>query len=243
MPNNIEKGCNELDKRKNLPSCSSSSILTKYPDVESFCAAYHPSKIASVAVVPERAIMGDSPALSELKRDYGKGGVSWLIRLISGWQEQMPVKVKMPAMQIYFLAETIDRKYYYLKASEIMLFFGRLMGGAYGVSWYGTISPDAILESLDKFLQERDNVIFMSEMNKPVEKSTGITWEEYCKRKGIEKKSPIEGLFYGNKNMQSVRSGTPDGEVHQDEVRDDGHMQRLPCEEDGRNEESEQEQG
>ena len=178
-----------------MPTCCPTSVLSKWATVDAFGAAYSAERLPAVVLVPDRAVMSDSPALSVLRKAYGKGGtMSWLVRLLSGWQEQMPVSGKMPLMQLHYLSETISRKYYYLKASELMLFLGRLSGGEYMVSWYGKLNPDTIIGALEeKFLPERETIIYRHEMERNEQPTKGITWEEYCRRHNIiNRKNPLE---------------------------------------------------
>ena len=163
-------------------------------------------RLHAAHLVPDRCVTGDAPVLSELSRDYGHNGtVAWLIRLLSEWQEAMPVQGKMNTFQLHSLAENIARRYYYLRASEVMLFLARLAGGDYVVKWYGQINPDVIMEALrDYYLPERDTIIYRMEteetLRKASEPSDGITWEEYCRRHGIEgKANPLE--HYGEDNQ------------------------------------------
>ena len=181
--------------QKSSRTSTLSPTLSRFPTIGEFCKAYSADCLPAVALVPERAVLSsDSPALSELKRDYGvNGSVSWLFRLLSGWQEQMPVAGKMPVMQLHFLSETISRKYYYLKASEVMLFLARLMGGEYKVGWYGHLNPDTIITALEeRFLPEREGIIYKQEMSRKDKPTKGITWEEYCRRNNINRKNPLE---------------------------------------------------
>lgn len=139
--------------------------------------------------------------LSQLTRNYGHNStVAWLIRLLSEWQEAMPIQGKMNIFQLHTLADNIARRFYYLRASEIMLFLARLAGGDYGVQWFGQISPDIIMTSLrEKFIEERDSIIYRHEMQENARNATrktpdAITWEEYCKRHNIEKENPLDNI-------------------------------------------------
>lgn len=162
-------------------------------------------RLHAAHLVPERCVTGDAPVLSVLSRDYGHNGtVAWLIRLLSEWQEALPIQGKMNTFQLHSLAENIARRYYYLRASEVMLFLARLAGGDYVVKWYGQISPDIIMEALrDYYLPERDMILYRAEIKDKAERqdsSDGITWEEYCRRHGIEgKKNPLD--HYGEDNQ------------------------------------------
>ena len=119
---------------------------------------------------------------------YGKQApVAWLISILSQFQEALPVQGKMTSMQLHLLAANIARDFYYLKASEIMLFLSRIAGGRYGIQWYGQIQPDIIFSTLQtRFMTERDNELRMAEITQKdsTPPSQPITWEEHCRRHG-----------------------------------------------------------
>ena len=194
-----------LARQKNsLPNSRTSALTNRWSTIGSFAEAYTPKgrvveRLHAVSLFPERCVLSeDAPVLSALSRDYGRNAaVAWLIRLLSEWQEAMPVQGKMNTFQLHTLSENIVRRYYYLRASEVMLFLARLAGGEYIVKWYGQISPDVIMEALtEKYLPERDAIIYRRDTEEALrsasESSDGITWEEYCRRHGIEKENPLD---------------------------------------------------
>lgn len=183
--------------------------MTRWRTADDFANAYTPrgkavERLHTVALFPDRCVTGDAPVLSVLSKAYGRNAsVAWLIRLLSEWQETMPVQGKMNTFQLHTLADNIIRRFFYLKASEVMLFLARLTGGEYTVKWYGQINPDVIMEALvEKFLPERDSIIYRHDLGKNLREAEGnshphdsITWEEYCKRNGIEgKANPLSGI-------------------------------------------------
>ena len=88
------------------------------------------------------------------------------------------------------LALVIATEFYYLKITELMLFFYNLKIGLYG-DFYGSISPMDIVSTLRKtFLRERDeaynardNRLYQQKLEN--DKKNAITYEEYLKRKEI----------------------------------------------------------
>lgn len=112
----------------------------------------------------------------------------------------MPVDKKMNSEQILALAQVISTEYYYLKTTEIMLFFSRLLGGSYKVQFFNRIDPNTIIEVLSQQFIPQRNKIFNDEIKrkqKEKEKADkdNITWEEYCKRKNINKPNPLNKLY------------------------------------------------
>lgn len=89
-----------------------------------------------------------------------------------------------------FLADAIANEYYYLKASELLLFFYRFKTGAYG-KFYGCVDPMMIMQGLQQFIKERNFAI--SEHEKELERmererlahdASIVDCEEYCRKHG-----------------------------------------------------------
>ena len=197
---------NALEKRSLLPTHSSTSMLiSRYRTFDDFQKAYATVNIQAVALVPDKCFSSESsPVLSVIGDAYGRQApVAWLISILSQWQEQIPVQGKMTLMQIHLLADNIVRHFFYLRASEILLFIARLTGGAYSVQWYGQISPDVIFSTLrDKFMPERSDTLHRIEAAKAAERAKEqgepITWEEYCRRHGLgDRANPLEDIEIG----------------------------------------------
>jgi hypothetical protein len=109
--------------------------------------------------------------------------------------------------QAEFLAEVIANEYYFLKASELLLFFYNFKTGKYG-RFYGVVDPMRIMEALGEFKDERDRVI--EQHRKEVEKAQAamepklpsVKPEEWCRQCGLpEMHSVIEVYaFFGRVN-------------------------------------------
>lgn len=95
------------------------------------------------------------------------------------------------------LAELIVTDYYYLKLTELMMFFHRFKASRYG-QFYGNISPMTITNALRAFMRERMDVYCKheeKEQRKRREESLArsISWEEYCQQQGTPgKPHPLE---------------------------------------------------
>ena len=68
------------------------------------------------------------------------------------------VKDKISRKQLDQLSQIIRDKYYYLKVTELALFFYEYKAGTYG-SFYGAVDPIRITEALQKFMQHRSELI------------------------------------------------------------------------------------
>jgi len=89
---------------------------------------------------------------------------------------------------------------YYLKVSELMLFFHRFKAGKYG-EFYGVVDPQRIMSGLNMFLRERVEEIAQYERivaQKRIEEESKqrdercITHEEYLKIKTEEQKEQTD---------------------------------------------------
>lgn len=154
--------------------------------------AYHPDNIEKFASRPGRCLFGTSPTLTDLRIAYGgRGDMQWLIVQLSTWQEKMNVPTKMTAWQVESCAQSITEAYGHLKASEIALFLARLLGGAYTVDWYGSVSPDKILQALrEQFMPWRNNQFYIREKrmeeqrrDESIGNPNNITYEQWLKEK------------------------------------------------------------
>lgn len=91
-------------------------------------------------VVTER-----SPTLSMLSRKFGdRASHTWLCVIISYYNELSSSSKKMEAFQIEACASAIAFEYFYLKASEILLFFKLLLSGRFGKQVFGGLDPYTI---------------------------------------------------------------------------------------------------
>lgn len=154
--------------------------------------------------MPDRCYFGTSPSLATINKTYGNtASVQWLIIMITHLNEYSAAR-KMDSYQIEMCARAINTNYYYLKASELMLFFSRLIGGIYGKVFYGSVDPTGITAALhDSFIPERELAYQKMEREKRMseierQRATPPTNEErrklqsvidrVCKKFGIDNK-------------------------------------------------------
>lgn len=89
------------------------------------------------------------------------------------------------------LSKMILGRYYFLKLSELMLFFQRLKYGDYG-EMYGCVDAVRILRALRSFMVERNVIIERLEQEerekkRASEKKNAISYEEHLRRKENKK--------------------------------------------------------
>lgn len=85
-----------------------------------------------------------------------------------------------------------------------MLFLARLAGGMYPVDWHGYITPTKIVSALrDYFMPWRNDILYkidkqeQERKQEEIRNEKGVTWEEYCRMKGINKDNPLERIQNG----------------------------------------------
>ena len=99
---------------------------------------------------------GESPVLSEINMAYGeKTSMMWLIPQLFDLSEYCGCKEKLDETKLRQLAYVISTEFYYLKVTELMLFFHRFKSGRYD-RFYGSVDPLLITRSLRTFLTERN---------------------------------------------------------------------------------------
>lgn len=105
--------------------------------------------------------------------------------------EYTGVRNKMEPTQMDMLTNIITTDYYYLKASELLLFFHMFKAGKFG-ELYGSVDPLKITSALIEFDAHRRNEIGRLQLQRTVEQresdeaerlKTAITYDEYLKKK------------------------------------------------------------
>ena len=146
---------------------------------------------------------GNYPTLAELNQAYNtKTAQAWLIPQLTDLSEFCGAKGKLTVNQLTQCAEIIATDYYYLKVSELMLFFSNMKRSKYG-RFYGAIDPMTIFSAMDDFLQERAYAYESkaSEERRQAQREkmkNACSWEEHLKRTGQDenknKTNPLERI-------------------------------------------------
>lgn len=114
------------------------------------------------AAEPERCYFGNAPSLSEMKIAFNREfTAAWVARHLQSILATLGDKDNVPAEIIGLLSQDIIANYYWLTASEFMLFCSRVRVGRYGKLAYGQVSIDDITSKIPQFLAERDKEIQM----------------------------------------------------------------------------------
>lgn len=184
-------------------------VMSRYGNGANFLNMLNPSAQLVAGKNPERAILSeDAPTLAIMRKVYGEEfPATWLMPQVLDLVVFSNSKNTLDDKQAEFLAEVIANEYYFLKASELLLFFYNFKTGKYG-RFYGVVDPMRIMEALGEFKDERDRVIeqHRREEEKRLEAQTpklpSVKPEEWCRQCGLpEMHSVIEVYaFFGRVN-------------------------------------------
>lgn len=177
-------------------------ILAHYPTYSSFCDKFSPLNQAKGALHPTQCVSCQSPTLTYINLAYGDGrAIAWLILHLTFVQDSISMPNKMSRFELETCAQNIYDCYHHLKTTELMLFFARLIGGRYPVEWHGYITPTKIMSALrDYFMPWRNDLLWKIEKQEQEKKQQEsdskptVTWQEYCRMKGINKENPIDKI-------------------------------------------------
>lgn len=159
-------------------------------EVEKLMMTYHPGNQIAFSKYPERCVTGKSPTLIDVKKKYGLSNAKkWIVIEINDYQNFCCIKEdnKMDDNVVNELSSMIIANLFYLKLTEVMLFFQRLKCGIYG-EIYGCIEPSRIMRALRTFINERSIILDNYDKKKMEEefkeyKKNAMTREEWEKMK------------------------------------------------------------
>lgn len=163
-----------------------------------FLTAYSPDLQMKICEDRDLCFFGEFPELATINREYGKGtAIAWLIPQIANLSEFCGCNNKITDMQIKECATIIAQKYFYLKVSELMLFFYDFKAAKYG-KFYGNIDPMVITGSLRDFVKDRNIAIEHHESEKlaSAPQTEGVSYEEYCELRHIKPHNRFSRLLH-----------------------------------------------
>lgn len=179
-----------------MQKTSSVIIRKSKAEAKKLLETYNPSELTRFARYPERCVLGNAPTLAMVSRDYGEQvAVDWLRIELDNYQDSVGVKEDNKADMLLMkeTAQEIMHRYYFLKLSELMLFFNHLRFGDYG-KVYGCVDVSFIVQSLRLFMDERTVILDrerqrQEEQQREEDKKKAISKEEYLRmKKGRAKK-------------------------------------------------------
>lgn len=150
---------------------------------------YNPDYLFRNQLDEKSCLMDEHPTLAGLSKEYDKKfPVAWLVAQLHDLSEFCGCSNKLTGHALQQCANTISMEFYWLKLSELLLFFQKFKSGKYG-RFYGSIDPLVITTSLRQFVKERNQAIDRYDQERKAladeeAKKNKITWEEYCEKNG-----------------------------------------------------------
>lgn len=155
----------------------------------------YPLRVAEARVTIIQAVYGNTPSLGKVANTLGPLTAKsvlqvWLDRLNDFYGKGSLISVQIEEISTLILSE-----YYYLRMSELAIFFNRLKLGKYG-SFYGAIDPMKITSGLCEFICERNAAIdeYKRAEREKFHESRRI-WEEEMTRQAFTESKPIISLI------------------------------------------------
>jgi hypothetical protein len=172
-------------------------FLNKYPTLQ--------KRISSVPTVYD-SVKNGGLSFVEIDKYFKDGASEWWIRtmVIDLFMVLGAFDVTTP-YQFKAIARRIRQEYYHVTPSELTRFFYEFSMGEYGEIYVGkTVNPQRLFIALDKYMckvyEKRAEIDSQRNLDKQKiedEKArmNAISYEEYCRRVGIDpKESPLEKL-------------------------------------------------
>lgn len=172
-------------------------FLNKYPTLQ--------KRISSVPTVYD-SVKNGGLSFVEIDKYFKDGASEWWIRtmVIDLFMVLGAFDVTTP-YQFKAIAQRIRQEYYHVTPSELTRFFYEFSMGEYGEIYVGkTMNPQRLFIALDKYMckvyEKRAEIDSQRNLDKQKiedEKArmNAISYEEYCRRVGIDpKESPLEKL-------------------------------------------------
>lgn len=152
----------ETEKQQNLcpalqKACT--KIRQAYGESKDFLIEFNPINGIEYTRDEEDAFMGKYPVLAELNAAYGKTMAQmWLVPQLKDLSEYAGCKDKFTMEQLERTAQVIADNFYFLKVTELLVFFERFRAARYG-RFYGSVDSLLIMEALNTFVRERNDTI------------------------------------------------------------------------------------
>lgn len=165
----------------------------KKSEIAGFMRKYNPDYIIThckgltIEDISTLCIFSESPTLSELKAFYGDNTpIAWLIPQLFTLSEFCGARDKMTEDVAERTAFIIYTHFYYLKVSELLLFFFKFSTGKYG-HFYGMVDPQVIINAISAFVSNERNPMIERKENeerlkrRQQECKHAISYSEYLK--------------------------------------------------------------
>lgn len=121
---------------------------------------------------PKQAIFFNNPSLAVIKKECGQMATdSFITEILTDLVMSFNVGKTMNEMQIVEMVKLIQVDYYFLKPSELKYCFNNAKMGKYG-QLYDRIDMSVIFYWLERYMEERTNVVITENQNKNKELNT-----------------------------------------------------------------------
>ena len=168
---------------------------TSEAEVQTILTHYNPDYIVkncrglTQAEITNLCLFSPSPTLSDLNATYGKNvPIAWIMAQLFSLSEFCGAKEKMSEDKAEQTAFIIASSHYYLKVTELILFFHQMKAGHYG-QFYGVIDPQVIIRAINTFImQDRNPAIDREEsrlrlIQREEERKNAVTYEKFLQLK------------------------------------------------------------
>lgn len=152
--------CSGVSRKK----MSGAELTKKFGDRNQFLQTFNPDKQIPWTKDESRCYFGTAPTLRQLNEVYGeRTAEAWIFAQIVNFSVFSGAREQATAEQAREAAKLIYADYFFLKVSEMMLFFRQLKEGKFGVQFYGTFNPIVITQALKKFMNQRGDAYYRHE--------------------------------------------------------------------------------
>lgn len=141
------------------------------------------------------------PTLKSIEVAFGMpdAPVAWLTPRLMRLSSYVGTRQKLDDMQIEMIAKDIVREWSYLDIGEIDDFLKRFVTGEFG-RFYGSDDPQILFVAMREYVKKRSVEIAKEQSEAHIKeigewRKSAITWEQYCKEKGIDIDNPITQLL------------------------------------------------
>lgn len=116
------------------------TLVTTYSTPAALSRQYSPARQQRCAANAYKAVTCAAPRLQDVATAWANGAELWLMVHLYELGEFAGVREKMTSDQVRQTAAIIAGEFYFLKLTELMLFFQRVKAGSFG-RFYGTVDP------------------------------------------------------------------------------------------------------
>ena len=161
-------------------------------------------KMCSVCKDREDCLFGNYPTLQEMNNNCRGSGLAAISKCLDLMNVYTNYRAKLNLMQTLMLSQTIFDKFFYLKDTELMLFFSDFYKYMNSDEFYGSIEPKTITTMLTNWVRVKRGAAIEQHDKKlhreriKAEKDDSVSWEQYCMQNELdEKESPIGRISAG----------------------------------------------